>query len=317
MAVTIAAVATTAEVACLERASFADEAAQEGFAVDAADYLDLATAAAATVRPSLIAMSGLSGTGKSTVAAALGRSLGVPILASEVVRKEQRNGAVLPRRRGARLVRSRADRGDVRASLEACHADAGRQPRGHSRRYLPRREAAGAARRRSTGGGGAARPRGDRLRRGYGRRSDPPPAPGAATHARTPPSKSTGASARLPRPRRPPYRAAPSASSWIPTLIVRFTSTPCSRPCSGRPSSPPGFRARRALPTTRYAEGPLLAADTFATAGYPQRLRVSYSAYRPSLPTTLPGSARAARRHDKEPRRATLSNRGHVPNLRS
>jgi aminoglycoside phosphotransferase family enzyme/predicted kinase len=77
-----------AKVACLECASFADEAAQEGFAVEAADYLDLATAAAATVRPALIAMSGLSGTGKSTVAAALGRSLGAPIFASDVVRKE-------------------------------------------------------------------------------------------------------------------------------------------------------------------------------------------------------------------------------------
>jgi uncharacterized protein len=77
-----------AKVACLERASVADEAAQEGFAVEAADYLDLATAAAATVRPALIAMSGLSGTGKSTIAAALGRSLGAPIFASDVVRKE-------------------------------------------------------------------------------------------------------------------------------------------------------------------------------------------------------------------------------------
>ena len=77
-----------AKVACLSRASFADQAAQDGLALEAADYLDLATAAAVTMRPALIAMTGLSGTGKSTVAAALARVLDAVIFASDVVRKE-------------------------------------------------------------------------------------------------------------------------------------------------------------------------------------------------------------------------------------
>ena len=77
-----------AKVDCLSRASFAEGVTQEGFAAEAADYLNLATAAATTVRPALIAMTGLSGTGKSTVAAALGGTLGAPIFASDIVRKE-------------------------------------------------------------------------------------------------------------------------------------------------------------------------------------------------------------------------------------
>jgi aminoglycoside phosphotransferase family enzyme/predicted kinase len=77
-----------AKVACLRRRAFADAAARDGLAVEAADYLDLATAAAVTVRPALIAMSGLSGTGKSTVAMALARALDIPVFASDVVRKE-------------------------------------------------------------------------------------------------------------------------------------------------------------------------------------------------------------------------------------
>jgi uncharacterized protein len=77
-----------AKVACLRRRDLADVAAREGLAIEAADYLDLATAAAVSVRPALMAMTGLSGTGKSTVAMALARALGVPIFASDVVRKE-------------------------------------------------------------------------------------------------------------------------------------------------------------------------------------------------------------------------------------
>jgi uncharacterized protein len=80
-----------AKVACLTRYTFTDAAAQDGLAVEAADYLDLATAAAVTVRPVLIAMTGLSGTGKSTVAAALARALDAPVFASDVVRKELTN----------------------------------------------------------------------------------------------------------------------------------------------------------------------------------------------------------------------------------
>jgi aminoglycoside phosphotransferase family enzyme/predicted kinase len=76
-----------AKVACLSRA-LAHETARDNLALQATDYLNLATATALTVRPSLIAMTGLSGTGKSTVAAALARALNAEIFASDVVRKE-------------------------------------------------------------------------------------------------------------------------------------------------------------------------------------------------------------------------------------
>ena len=56
--------------------------------VEATDYLDLASGAALTVRPVLVAMTGLSGTGKSTVARRLARALGARLFASDVVRKE-------------------------------------------------------------------------------------------------------------------------------------------------------------------------------------------------------------------------------------
>ena len=55
---------------------------------EATDYLDLASAAALTVRPVLAAMTGLSGTGKSTAARRLARALGARLFASDVVRKE-------------------------------------------------------------------------------------------------------------------------------------------------------------------------------------------------------------------------------------
>src|SRR5829696_7690481 len=76
-----------AKVACLSRA-FAHRAARDDLALEAAEYLNLATADAVTVRPALVAMTGLSGTGKSTVAAALARALGAPIFSSDIVRKE-------------------------------------------------------------------------------------------------------------------------------------------------------------------------------------------------------------------------------------
>src|SRR5215207_6587241 len=76
-----------AKVACLSRA-FAHRAARDDLALEVAEYLNLATADAVTVRPALIAMTGLSGTGKSTVAAALARALGAPIFSSDNVRKE-------------------------------------------------------------------------------------------------------------------------------------------------------------------------------------------------------------------------------------
>lgn len=53
-----------------------------------ADYLDMASAAALTVRPVLIIMSGLSGTGKSAIANRLSRAIGAQLFVSDVVRKE-------------------------------------------------------------------------------------------------------------------------------------------------------------------------------------------------------------------------------------
>jgi uncharacterized protein len=63
-----------------------EEAAQ--LVAEATDYLDLASGAALTVQPVLVAMTGLSGTGKSTVARRLARALGARLFASDVVRKE-------------------------------------------------------------------------------------------------------------------------------------------------------------------------------------------------------------------------------------
>ncbi|HET9659064.1 MAG TPA: ATP-binding protein, partial [Thermomicrobiales bacterium] len=57
-------------------------------AFEAAAYLDLATAFATPIAPMLVLVSGLSGSGKSTVAAAIGRATGGTIFASDRVRKE-------------------------------------------------------------------------------------------------------------------------------------------------------------------------------------------------------------------------------------
>lgn len=75
-----------AKVACL-RWSAAPDGAAPGLDAKAVDYLNVATAAALPAAPVLIAMTGLSGTGKSTVAAAIGRALGVAPIASDVIRK--------------------------------------------------------------------------------------------------------------------------------------------------------------------------------------------------------------------------------------
>lgn len=74
-----------AKVACLKMATTHEE--RMALAVKAADYLDLATAACLTVGPALVVMTGLSGTGKSTVARRVARALGAPRFASDVVRK--------------------------------------------------------------------------------------------------------------------------------------------------------------------------------------------------------------------------------------
>jgi aminoglycoside phosphotransferase family enzyme/predicted kinase len=65
-----------------------DTGAKARTAIKAADYLDMASAAALTVRPLLIAMTGLSGTGKSSVARRIARALGARLYASDLVRKE-------------------------------------------------------------------------------------------------------------------------------------------------------------------------------------------------------------------------------------
>jgi aminoglycoside phosphotransferase family enzyme/predicted kinase len=59
-----------------------------GMAGEANRYLGLASCAALTIRPFLIAMTGLSGTGKSTVAASLAQATGAELISSDIVRKE-------------------------------------------------------------------------------------------------------------------------------------------------------------------------------------------------------------------------------------
>jgi len=54
----------------------------------AAGYLDMASAAVLGARPVVVAMTGLSGTGKSSVAQRLARALGLRYASSDVVRKE-------------------------------------------------------------------------------------------------------------------------------------------------------------------------------------------------------------------------------------
>jgi uncharacterized protein len=76
-----------AKVACLAIRALPSEHRQ-ALIEEAVDYLHLATAFAMPVRPALIVVSGLSGTGKSTVATAIARALDLPVHASDAVRKE-------------------------------------------------------------------------------------------------------------------------------------------------------------------------------------------------------------------------------------
>ena len=76
-----------AKTACLRLTEAGEEGAVER-AKEAADYLDLASGAALTIRPLLIVMTGLSGTGKSTVARRLAQALGARLHVSDVVRKD-------------------------------------------------------------------------------------------------------------------------------------------------------------------------------------------------------------------------------------
>lgn len=56
-------------------------------AVEARSYLSRASRQVLTVKPSLICMSGLSGTGKSSIGQDLAQALGIPLVATDVVRK--------------------------------------------------------------------------------------------------------------------------------------------------------------------------------------------------------------------------------------
>jgi aminoglycoside phosphotransferase family enzyme/predicted kinase len=76
-----------AKVAALERSgNDADTDRRQAF--EAASYLDIASSFACPVPPMLMLVSGLSGSGKSTVAAALARVTNGQLLASDRVRKE-------------------------------------------------------------------------------------------------------------------------------------------------------------------------------------------------------------------------------------
>jgi len=75
-----------AKVAALARSG--EPAHDLACAFEAASYLDLASAFATPVAPVLVLVSGLSGSGKSTVAAALGRCTGGTVVASDATRKE-------------------------------------------------------------------------------------------------------------------------------------------------------------------------------------------------------------------------------------
>ncbi len=76
-----------AKVACMEREGVREDIAHR-YAGEAQDYLHIAASQALTVRPALILMTGLSGTGKSSVARVIARACNLPIFASDDVRKQ-------------------------------------------------------------------------------------------------------------------------------------------------------------------------------------------------------------------------------------
>jgi predicted kinase len=75
------------KIDCLE-ARTCDLGLRPGFLTDAGVFLDLATADALVCRPVLLAMTGLSGTGKSFVAASLARALRADLHSSDAIRRE-------------------------------------------------------------------------------------------------------------------------------------------------------------------------------------------------------------------------------------
>jgi uncharacterized protein len=80
-----------AKVACLSMSDTSDESASR-HRQEASEYLNLATAATVSTRPVLIAMTGLSGTGKSTVAHAIAQAMGATVIASDAIRKQLAGG---------------------------------------------------------------------------------------------------------------------------------------------------------------------------------------------------------------------------------
>ena len=76
-----------AKVACLKLPDAEDDA-RIALARKAVGYLDVATRQAITSRPAIVAMTGLSGSGKSTVAASLAQALGAAHVVADVVRKD-------------------------------------------------------------------------------------------------------------------------------------------------------------------------------------------------------------------------------------
>jgi aminoglycoside phosphotransferase family enzyme/predicted kinase len=76
-----------AKVAALER-SGDDADTDRRFGFEAASYLDIATSFACPTPPMLVLVSGLSGSGKSTVAESIGRATNGAVLSSDRVRKE-------------------------------------------------------------------------------------------------------------------------------------------------------------------------------------------------------------------------------------
>ncbi len=86
------------KVSCLEL-SDADADARADLIRDAADYLNMAGAAALTVEPALFVMTGLSGSGKSTVATAISRALDLDVIVADIVRKELAGDAGLAKGR--------------------------------------------------------------------------------------------------------------------------------------------------------------------------------------------------------------------------
>lgn len=76
-----------AKVAAMARSS-RDPERDLQFSFESAAYLDVATAYACPTEPMLVLVSGLSGSGKSTVAAAIGRAINGTVLSSDRVRKQ-------------------------------------------------------------------------------------------------------------------------------------------------------------------------------------------------------------------------------------